>query len=212
MVDADQYLLELVRYLHLNPVRAGIVKHPDHYFWSSHQVYTGKRKISWVHTEWIHSQFSRRSGDARRLYLRYLEEALEEARRPEFHQGNQEGRILGDDHFAEKALRQAGERIHQTLVLDKLVEDVCQEYQINEKQLIAKGKTRQASEVRSVIAWIVRESENLTLEEWGQRCGRDGVTLSNAIRLLLERARKDAELENRMKAIEKQLLFDAAME
>ena len=43
----------------------------------------------------------------------------------------------------------------------------------------------------------------ITLEEWGQRCGRDGVTLSNAIRLLLERARKDAELENRMKEIEK---------
>jgi len=46
-------------------------------------------------------------------------------------------------------------------VLDKLVEDVCQEYQINEKQFIAKGKTRKASEAWSVIAWIVRESENL---------------------------------------------------
>jgi putative transposase len=39
LVDADNYLLEIVRYIHRNPVRAGIVKHPRDYRWSSHRGY-----------------------------------------------------------------------------------------------------------------------------------------------------------------------------
>ena len=41
MVDSERYLKELVRYIHLNPVRAGIVKLPNQYQWSSHNVYLG---------------------------------------------------------------------------------------------------------------------------------------------------------------------------
>ena len=85
------------------------------------------------------------------------------------------------------------------------IQAVCQLYRITEKQLIAKGKKRKPSEARSVIAWIVRESENLTLEVWGERCGRDGVTLSNAIRILPERVKTDKDLVNRMKEIEEKL-------
>ena len=161
LVDADQYLLELIRYVHLNPVRNGLVNDPEQYFWSSHAVYTGKRKMPWVHTEWVHAQFSRHSGHARRMYRRYVEEAMEDTLPPEFEKGNKEGRILGDDHFAESALQQAGEPIHQTL----------------------------------------------ELEVWGERCGRDGVTLSNAIQILLKRTKTDKDLVNRMKEIEEKLLI-----
>ena len=142
---------------------------------------------------------------ARRLYFQCIEEALGESRQPEFQKGNREGRLLGDDNFAEKALRKAGERVRQALCLDQLVEVVCHVYQINEAQLIAKGKTRKASEARTVIAWIVRESDNITFVEWGVRCGRDGVTSSNAIRVLLKCTKKDAELKKRMKRIQKKL-------
>ena len=107
LVDADKYLLEIIRYVHLNPVRNGLVNDPEQYFWSSHAMYTGKRKMPWVHTEWVHAQFSRHLGHARRMYRRYVEEALEDTLRPEFEKGNKEGRILGDDHFAERALQQA---------------------------------------------------------------------------------------------------------
>ena len=113
--------------------------------------------------------------------LRVIPIELLDLLRPLLEKGNKEGRILGDDHFAESALQQAGEPIHQTLELEEIIQAVCQLYRITEKQLIAKGKERKTSEARSVIAWIVRESENLTLEVWGECCGRDGVTLSNAI-------------------------------
>jgi putative transposase len=51
LVDADEYLLELLRYVHLNPVRARMVDHPDHYPWSSHHDHVGTRTQSWVTTD-----------------------------------------------------------------------------------------------------------------------------------------------------------------
>ena len=98
-------------------------------------------------------------------------------------------------------------RIDQTLELEEIIQAVCQLYRITEKQLIAKGKERKLSEARSVIAWIVRGSENPTLEVWEERCGRDGVTLSNAIRILPERAKTGKDLLNKMKEIEEKRLI-----
>jgi len=51
LVDADRYLLTLLRYVHLNPVRAGLVSDPAAYPWSSHRTYLGTRKQPWVTTE-----------------------------------------------------------------------------------------------------------------------------------------------------------------
>ena len=53
----------------------------------------------------------------------------------------------------------------------------------------------------------MRESENPTLEVWEERCGRDDVTLSNAIRILPERVKTDKDLVKRMKEIEEKLLI-----
>ncbi len=44
LVDADAYLTELSRYIHLNPVRAGMVDMPEKYSWSSYRYYIGKKK------------------------------------------------------------------------------------------------------------------------------------------------------------------------
>ena len=39
VIEADSYLLELVRYIHLNPVQAGLVRKPEQYAWSSHRAF-----------------------------------------------------------------------------------------------------------------------------------------------------------------------------
>ncbi|MCP4041099.1 MAG: hypothetical protein GY731_03955 [Gammaproteobacteria bacterium] len=45
LVDAEAYLLELVRYIHLNPVRAQLVNDPGAYAWSGHRGYLGREEI-----------------------------------------------------------------------------------------------------------------------------------------------------------------------
>ena len=57
MVDADAYLLELVAYIHLNPVRVRMVDQPEKHPWSSHRAYLGKEILSWLETGTILPQF-----------------------------------------------------------------------------------------------------------------------------------------------------------
>ncbi len=54
LVDADSYMLELVKYIHRNPVRAGMVKGIDDYVWSSHKGYLSrKREWSWIYKNFV---------------------------------------------------------------------------------------------------------------------------------------------------------------
>jgi len=62
LVDADQYLLQLIRYIHLNPVRAGLVKDPVAYPWSSHRAYLGREELPWLSKDWVLSYFTKRLG------------------------------------------------------------------------------------------------------------------------------------------------------
>ena len=56
LVDGDSYLLQLVRYIHRNPVKARIVRKPEDYMWSSHKGYLSiSNKWKWLHKEFIFS-------------------------------------------------------------------------------------------------------------------------------------------------------------
>jgi len=71
LVDKDEYCKELSRYVHLNPVRAGMVKAPLEYRWSSYRYFVGKdKKPKWLATELVLDDFG---GEGRRGFKRYRE-------------------------------------------------------------------------------------------------------------------------------------------
>ena len=77
LVEADEYALELSRYIHLNPVRIGIVNEPGDYKWSSFQEYAGKRKApDWLSTEFILGYFDKSEQAAQKQYNEFVEEVL----------------------------------------------------------------------------------------------------------------------------------------
>ena len=71
LVDKDNYLLELSRYVALNPVRAKIVKDPKDWRWSAYQATTGHKGISCLTTDWILSQFDNKQ-KASSLYQAFV--------------------------------------------------------------------------------------------------------------------------------------------
>jgi len=73
LVEKEAYGLELSRYIHLNPVRAGMVEKPSDYAWSSYRMYVGEDAVpEWMSTEVILSAFpkARQKG-----YRKFVEEA-----------------------------------------------------------------------------------------------------------------------------------------
>jgi hypothetical protein len=76
-VEKDSYALELSRYIHLNPVRAGLVSDPLRYAWSSYPVYVGSAKgWEWLERKYILSQISSEERKAQRRYERYVKEGV----------------------------------------------------------------------------------------------------------------------------------------
>jgi REP element-mobilizing transposase RayT len=77
LVDKENYLLELCRYVILNPVRANIVKRPQNWKWSSYRSTTGTAKTpQWLTTDWILARLSRSRRRAQRLYHQFIMEGI----------------------------------------------------------------------------------------------------------------------------------------
>ena len=136
LCQEDAYLLELIRYIHLNPVRAGIVKDMnelDRYRWSGHAVLVGRRRRKWQDRQGVLGHFSKKKKEAVRAYRQFVMdgfamgrrndltggglkrsaggwEGLRELRRSQEHWRGDE-RILGDGAFVDKILKAAEEEL-----------------------------------------------------------------------------------------------------
>ena len=146
----DVYLKELVRYIHLNPLRAKNitdVAELNNYPYCGHSVLMGKAKRKWQDTEYVLSCFGRKSGEARRRYLSYLKQGIEQGRRPELVGGGLirslggwdvvknirlkghdrlkgDERILGESDFVLEVLSDANEKFNRRCELKSLGYDL----------------------------------------------------------------------------------------
>lgn len=142
LCQEDAYLLELVRYIHLNPIRAGLVQGIDdlnRYSFSGHSVLMGKAKRGWQDTESILEMFGERVGAARRWYKDFVEKGIDQGKRSDLSGGGlirsaggweairgfkkerifqkSDERILGDGDFVEDVLRSAEETMEKRYAL-----------------------------------------------------------------------------------------------
>lgn len=108
LVDKDDYMLELSRYIHLNPVKAAIVTTPEQHRWSSYDIYIGLRKDMLVDTETIYSYFD--SMDikiAQAKYKDFVEYGMAELEEKEdwLERKLIRRRFLGSSDFVKKCVR-----------------------------------------------------------------------------------------------------------
>ena len=104
LVDKHGYLLELSRYVVLNPVRAkGMVRRAGDWKWSSYRALAGEATAPvWLTTDWLLSQFARTRPVAQRKYRAFVEQGIGESNVWD----DLKGQIyLGDDHFVERMQR-----------------------------------------------------------------------------------------------------------
>src|SRR4030043_2297950 len=111
LVDKDNYLLELCRYVVLNPVRAGLVKSPKEWKWSSYRETSGYHKgIPCLTTDWVLLHFGNKRKEALILYREFVRAGLQE----ESPWKEVKGQLfLGGDSFIEKFKEIIGEKKFQ---------------------------------------------------------------------------------------------------
>lgn len=206
LVDADAYLLELVAYVHLNPVRARVTDRPENHQWSSHLAYLGKECLSWLDTDSVLSHFSRKVWAARVKYDEFVLGKIADGRREEFHgEKNIDSRIFGDDNFIDMVLAKSEFLPEHKPDVNTVVEAVKKLYGIDDERLRAQGQERAISEARSLAAWATLELSGGKLTELAVRVGRDPSTLTCAVRRLEKRQERDLMLADKMKKLRQNL-------
>ncbi|MBN1382435.1 MAG: transposase [Deltaproteobacteria bacterium] len=100
IVDKDAYLLELSRYIVLNPVRAGMVESAEEWPWSSYRATVGiETAEQFLHTDWLLSLFFNLKSEARRLYMSFVHEGIGIESPLKSAKG---GLFVGNDSFVER--------------------------------------------------------------------------------------------------------------
>jgi len=152
LVEADSYFVALLRYIHLNPVRAGMVASPQDYPWSSHAAYLGRESLPWLTTEFGLSLFGRTTESALRSYRVIMAQAgfaSEERILEETHPDDR--RVLGGDRFL-ASLPPAKFTPKSRLTLPQLVEEVCRKHGVSQSRVKSPAKDHDLSMVRAKIA------------------------------------------------------------
>ncbi|TLS73421.1 transposase, partial [Mariprofundus erugo] len=156
----------------------------------------------WLHTEEVLSRFSCEESKARFLWQDYIEQGVGESRRSEFHQGSHLGRILGDDHFAERAIQTSGRyEMAKAPAIARIIQAVCSEYGVEPSALYESGKGRESSEPRAMAALVVQHIEGVTLTALAKELGRELSSLSQSAGRLRKRIRSHDDLQERLLTI-----------
>lgn len=213
VIDLDSYLLQLTAYLHLNPVRAGMVERAEDYPWSSHQAYLAKVSIPWLSVEPVLSQLSSRAERARQLYREFVAGQIDEGSRKEFHgKSGFDSRVYGDVTFVDQALRQAEQEPLQRPDLSLVINMVKEVFEVSDAQLQQPGQGVRISAIRAFLAWAVLELSDGTLQELSEWLGRDVSSLSSAVRRLRDKAAKEPDVSGRMEQLRNRLLKFATLQ
>ena len=198
LVDQDRYGLALVRYLHLNPVRARMVKHAGAYAWSSHRAYLGEEDLPWLTTDWVLGQFGSRAGMARARFAAFVEAGRKDGHLAMFYGGEDDSRVVGEADFLKGVLKPAEQPLKPPALV-RLVDHVCQACGLKPAQLRAPGRNRQAAQARTLVAWLAVQARSCTITEVAHYFSRAPSTMSHLVARLEKRSRSSSTLSEALR-------------
>ena len=179
LVEEDSYLLELLRYIHGNPVRVGICKAVEEYAWTSHHGYVSRvRQWDWLYKQFLLGMFAGKTGKAGKNYIEFIHEG-DSLEVTEFYSKKNLASVFGSADFVvwikEKFyLQKQHEEVPGSRQLAPTIlainKAVCQLYKINKKDLIHSIRG-QKNEPRNLAIYLARRHSGLSLAEIGSEFG-----------------------------------------
>lgn len=184
IVGGESYLLELIKYIHMNPVKAEIVKNPESHKWTSHREYLGKENEKWLKKELILNYFGKNRQKAIKQFDRYVKKrtnqrdlGLDKKRLPI---------ILGEEGFKEKIKKiLKGKKIDQkevwsykrVLQIDKTIDEIRKkiefEFKIEDLSKIRRGINNYG---KRVFIYTIKKHLKYTNQEIANYLGGIGYT------------------------------------
>ncbi|NQT16436.1 MAG: transposase [Planctomycetes bacterium] len=214
LVEDESHALELTRYVHLNPVRAGLVERPEEYGWSSYQDYLGVRKSpAWLDWETILGELAKARSRARSAYRRFVEAGLSEPPSSPL-KAAVGGMFLGDAEWVEAWRRRLAEEpvreeipAQRQLAWRPTLEDVagavCKAFGVEMADLSA--SRRHGNDARSAAIYLSRlvtdEPAGVVAHHFG---GVSRAAISKTVARTEKRREEDPDWDRRLAKLSKQ--------
>ena len=180
LVSDDDYLLNLVRYIHTNPVTAGLAVDPGQYRWSSHRCYLGEETLTWVTTRSILSCFASSMALAKGQYRQFMSADTDWTPDPDAQVLAYEQERLADDALAMPSSSRTANG-EMPPCLDDIVKTYCATAGLDPTVIIGPGRQRTASRVRGMICSYALSTGVATLSELAAYFGRSPDVISRGI-------------------------------
>ncbi|MEK6602437.1 MAG: transposase [Candidatus Binatota bacterium] len=186
----DEYLLELVRYIHLNPVRARIVPKPEQYRYSGYRVYLEGKP-----TEVVDPTKVLKILGGKQAYRRFVLDGLGEGHKEEYYQVEDQ-RFLGTEGFGDKLQQEQekGPKAASKGSLGVAVKELAEHLRIGVEVLRSPDRSWAVSKARTMIAYILVRRLGYGVGEVARYLGRDMATVGTLIGRLSERMQLDEKL------------------
>ena len=187
LVDTDSYLTTLIRYIHLNPVRANLIPNIHATWWSSHRDYLGDTIYPWLTTEFVLSHFSSSKKEAMKIYKNLMCAEITEQDKIKLKTGIFDQQILGDKTFATKVLQATHTSVplRYSMNTHDVIDLVCGHLNVSKKNLCGKSSARKYSEPRAIIAWLCKELNIATLTETSSLFQKTVSTITEKIKWIM---------------------------
>jgi putative transposase len=197
LVDKDSYLLELVRYIHLNPLRAKLEERIGRYPWTSHSRYLGKEAKDnlRVDTDAVLSTFGIKKKKAIRQYVRFMKDGMDFGHQKELYDTSG-WQILGEKEFEYKTLAKVGKsRQEMPFKLKMSVAEIWTKVK-GRHHCKEEPEGRDWSRMMEETAYLSTEGSKKTQLEVAEYFGIDQAAISLAIKRLRERWDNDITAKN----------------
>jgi putative transposase len=206
LCERDPYLLELVRYIHLNPVRGGGVDDPEKYPWTGHLSYMGKAKVDLVDKDLVPSQFGEKKSLACRRYGQFVLAGLALGHQKKYYEVKDQ-RYLGEDEFIDGIERQKASSypgIFEIPMKDISME-VADRMVIPRDRLYSLTRDWMGAYGRAIVAYLAREMTGSLVKDMARHFHREPMTISQAIIKIERLMEEDRELARKMEAMRRNL-------
>jgi REP element-mobilizing transposase RayT len=205
LCQRDAYLKELVRYINLNPIRAGLVKDLDDWQWCSHHEILRRDGSHVTSIKALLPLFGKNACRADTNLREFLKDGMAEGHKEEYYL-LKDHRVLGDEDFAEEAVqREPKEPGHFDVTIEDVIGIVSKHSGIGSDEIVSAARRRRGARARGIAAYIAKNMCGLTSKEISRYFKRSDAMISRLISSISIDKGNDKELDDLLSGIEKQI-------